>query len=169
MTKPSPTRTGVRIAVVGERDASPELARAAEEIGREIARRGGVLVCGGMGGVMEAAARGASQAGGTVVGIIPTESAKDANPYVTIPIVTGMAEGRNIIVVRSAQAVIAVGGAYGTLSEIALALRLGIPVVGYQTWTLDKAGLDSDPIIRAKRPTDAVEQAWSRAASSSLN
>lgn len=156
-------RTPVRVAVVGERQSSAELERAAVEIGREIARRGGIVVCGGMGGVMEAAARGATEAGGTVVGVIPTESAGDANPYVTIPIVTGMNEGRNIIVVRSAQAVIAVGGAFGTLSEIALALRLGIPVVGYETWTLDKPDHFVDPIIRAASPLEAVELALSAA------
>lgn len=150
----------VRIAVVGERQASPAALRAAEEVGSEIARRGGVLICGGMEGVMEAAARGCTAAGGTVVGVIPTSSATDANPHVTIPIVTGMGEGRNIIIARSAQAVIAIGGSYGTLSEIAFALRLEIAVIGLDTWSLTRPGQTADPICRATSPIDAVDRAW---------
>jgi uncharacterized protein (TIGR00725 family) len=123
-------RDAVRIAVIGERNTSQSLMLEAQQIGREIAQRGGILVCGGMGGVMEAASRGCSEAGGTVIGIIPTEHAADANRHISIPVVTGFGEGRNIIIVRSAHAVIAIGGSYGTLSEIALALRLDIPVIG---------------------------------------
>lgn len=155
------TARPVRIAVVGERQAPEALLRVAEQVGDQIARRGGVLVCGGMGGVMEAASRGCAAAGGTVVGILPTPCAADANPHVTIPIVTGMGEGRNIIIARSAQALIAIGGSFGTLSEIAFALRLEVPVIGLDTWSVTRPGQTADPIVRASSPTDAVEQAWS--------
>ena len=148
-----------RIAVVGERDAPSDLARLAEDVGRELALRNAALICGGMGGVMEAAARGCSNAGGTVIGIVPTDDASDANQFVTIPVVTGMGEGRNIIVVRSAQAVIAIGGSYGTLSEIALALRLRLPVVGLRTWVFSRESGGDDPIVRVKTAHEAVEKA----------
>lgn len=149
-----------RIGVIGERETTAHLWEAAEVVGREIARRGGVLVCGGMGGVMEAASKGAREAGGIVVGILPTATEEGGNPYVTIPIPTGMGEGRNILVVRAAHAVIAIGGWYGTLSEIAYALALGIPVVGLATWTIQRPGLVTDPIVRAQDPQEAVELAW---------
>jgi uncharacterized protein (TIGR00725 family) len=151
-----------RIAVVGERDASRANALEAEHVGREIALRGGILICGGMDGVMEAAARGCKSAGGITIGIIPSVDADDANPHIMVPIVTGMGEGRNIIVVRSAQAVIAIGGSYGTLSEIALALRLNIPVIGLHTWVFSREQPDErDPVIRAANAQEAVDQAWS--------
>jgi uncharacterized protein (TIGR00725 family) len=124
------------IAVIGGGICSREEALAAEAIGRELAQRGAAVVCGGLGGVMEAVCRGAKAAGGTTVGILPGVSRHDANRYVDIPVVTGLGEARNIIVVRTGQAVIAVGGEYGTLSEIAYALKLGIPVVGLRTWRL---------------------------------
>ena len=150
-----------RIAVVGERDASRAIASAAEDVGREIALRGGIMICGGMGGVMEAAARGCKSAGGITVGIIPSADADDANPHIMVPIVTGMGEGRNIIVVRSAQAVIAIGGSYGTLAEIALALRLNIPVIGLHTWIFSREQLDErDPVMRAAHAKEAVDRAW---------
>lgn len=150
-----------RIAVVGDRDASASRLVDAEDVGREIGRRGAILVCGGMGGVMEAAARGCADAGGLVVGIIPSADAKDANAFITVPIVTGMGEGRNIIVVRSAQAVIAIGGAYGTLSEIALALRLGLPVIGLHTWLFSRETPDeTDAVIRVTSAAEAVEAAF---------
>lgn len=153
-----------RIGVVGERDAPNDLLEAAEEIGREIARRGGIIICGGMEGVMEAAARGAVGEGGTVVGILPGPTAEGGNAYVTIPIVTGMGEGRNVIIARTAEAVIAVGGAYGTLSEIAYALKLGVPVIGFHTWELRRTGLVIDPIRRAATALEAVDAAWAAAA-----
>ena len=103
------------------------MAALAERVGRAIAEAGAVLLCGGLGGVMEAASRGAARAGGTVVGLLPGFEARDANRWVGIPIVTGMDQARNVILVRSSDAVIAVGGRYGTLSEIALALKLGRP------------------------------------------
>jgi uncharacterized protein (TIGR00725 family) len=153
----------LRIGVIGERNASPEMLAAAEDVGREIARRGGVLVCGGMEGVMEAASRGAAQQGGIVIGILPGPAAESGNPFVTIPIVTGMGEGRNIIIARTAEALIAVGGAYGTLSEIAFALKLGVPVIGLGTWELRRPGEEADPIRRAATPLEAVEWAWAAA------
>ena len=150
----------VRIAVVGAQDASAEVLAAAEAVGRLVAEGGGIVVCGGLGGVMEAAAKGASSAGGAVLGLLPGESAAEANPYVTIAVPTGMGEARNVIVVRAASAVIAIGGSYGTLSEIALALRAGIPVIGLGTWRLSKDGAFSDPIIRVGSAAEAVERAW---------
>jgi uncharacterized protein (TIGR00725 family) len=112
-----------------------------------------------MGGVMEAAAEGAAAAGGTVIGILPTADAADANAYVAIPVVTGMGEARNAIIARSADAMIAIGGSYGTLSEIALALRFGVPVIGIGTWRVDAPSVDVDPIIRARSPDEAVARA----------
>jgi len=150
----------VRIAVIGERQASSALEEAAEAIGREIAGRRGILICGGMGGVMEAACKGAASAGGVVVGILPTDGAEDANPYVTIPLPTGLGEGRNILVVRGAEAVIAVGGGYGTLSELGHALKIGLPVIGLDTWEISRAGLPLAPIRRTRDPLEAVEWAW---------
>jgi len=151
-----------RIAVIGERDASRTIESEAEDVGREIALRGGVLICGGLGGVMEAAARGCKAAGGMTIGIIPSTHAEDANPHIVEPIVTGMGEGRNIIIVRSAQAVIAIGGSYGTLSEIALALRLNIPVIGLHTWTFSRERpAERDSVIRVATAREAVDSAWS--------
>jgi len=154
----------LRIGVIGEQDASPALVAAAEEVGREVARRGGVVVCGGMGGVMAGAARGAAREGGVVVGILPGSTADGCSPDVTIPIVTGMGEGRNVLIARTAEAVIAIGGAYGTLSEIAYALKMGVPVVGYETWVMQRAGIEADPIRRVDRPIEAVALAWKAAA-----
>ena len=152
------------IAVVGGNEASPENLRLAEEVGQELARRGVVMLCGGFGGVMEAACRGAKQGGGTTVGILPGDDASDANPYVDIPICTGMSYARNVIIVKSAGAVIAVDGAYGTLSEIAHALGEDIPVIGLNTWTLVREGLEDDGIVRAGNAVDAVEKALEAAA-----
>ena len=147
------------IAVVGASRCSKKIAQVAEDVGRELARRGVALVCGGLGGVMEAACRGAKMEGGTTIGILPGTNRHEANPYVDIPIVTGMGEARNIIVVRSAQAAIAVSGEYGTLSEIAYALKLGIPVIGLGTWQLAKEGQEVRDIVVAKTPKEAVEKA----------
>jgi uncharacterized protein (TIGR00725 family) len=120
----------------GEGQCSRRAARDAERVGRAVARAGAVLLCGGLSGVMEAASRGAAEAGGTVVGLLPGFSRADANRWVTIPIVTGMDQARNVILVRSSDVVIALGGMYGTLSEIALALKFGTPVIGLGTWRL---------------------------------
>ena len=147
------------IAVIGAGEPSAEEARLAEEVGRELARQGAILVCGGLGGVMEAACKGASLEGGITVGILPGDSPRTANPYVQIPIVTGMGYARNIAVVKTARAVIAVGGSYGTLSEIAHALQNGIPVIGLNTWSLSRDGKQDNSIILADNPTEAVNKA----------
>jgi uncharacterized protein (TIGR00725 family) len=144
------------IAVIGNSKASAQEIKLAEEIGREIAKNGAVLVCGGLDGVMEAACRGAVSEGGLTVGILPGTSRTDANQYVKIPIVTGIGYARNIIVVKSAQAVIAVGGGYGTLTEIGYALKNGLPVIGLGTWKLSKTEKTDDAIIRADNAVDAV-------------
>ena len=147
------------IAVIGGSDPSPEVNKMAEEVGREIARRDVVLVCGGLGGVMEAACKGASAEGGMTIGILPGDSRQSANPYVQIPIVTGIGYARNVSVVKSAQAVIAIDGSYGTLAEIAYALQSGIPVIGLNTWSLTKDDQTEIPIITTANPVDAVNKA----------
>ncbi|MFC1941491.1 TIGR00725 family protein [Chloroflexota bacterium] len=147
------------IAVIGGSEPSPEEAKLAEEVGRELARQEATLVCGGLGGVMEAACRGASLEDGLTIGILPGDSARTANPYVQIPIVTGIGYARNVSVVKSAQAVIAVGGSYGTLSEIAHALQNDIPVIGLNTWSLSKNGQQDNSIILVQNPMEAVKKA----------
>lgn len=150
---------GPIVAVVGGGLCSPQEAALAEAVGRHLAEAGAVLICGGMGGVMAAACRGAKSAGGLTIGVLPGFSAADANPHVGIPIVTGMGEARNVVIVRTASAVIAVGGEYGTLSEIAFALKLGRPVIGLGTWELSKEGRVKEAIINAKAPDEAVRLA----------
>jgi uncharacterized protein (TIGR00725 family) len=147
------------VAVAGPSEGSADELADAERVGRGLAERGAVVVCGGLGGAMEAACRGAKEAGGRTLGILPGSDRRAANPYVDVAVATGLAEGRNALVVRSADAVIAVGGAYGTLSEIALALRAGIPVVGLGTWELLRRGRRDDAIVRADTPEAAVEAA----------
>ena len=147
------------IAVIGGSDVSPPVEALAEEVGREIARHGAVLVCGGLSGVMEAACRGADGEGGLTVGILPGDNRQSANPYVKIPIATGIGYARNAAVVKSAQAAIAVDGSYGTLSEIAYALQSGIPVIGLDTWSISINGKEDSSIIRASSPKEAVERA----------
>ena len=123
--------------MAGPGDASAEVAAAAEAVGRGLAGRGVVVVCGGLGGAMEAACRGAKAAGGVTVGLLPGGDREAANPFVDVAVATGLGEGRNVLVVRAADVVIAVGGGHGTLSEIALALRAGKRVVGLDTWAID--------------------------------
>lgn len=146
----------VRIGVIGASSCAPDIARLARDTGREIARQGAVLLCGGLGGVMEEAARGAKEAGGFTVGILPGPHAEDANPYIDLPIVTDMGHARNVILVRSSEAVIAVSGGHGTLSEIAIALKTGIPCVGIKTWDLDPG------VVRMDEPKEAVRYALER-------
>ncbi len=147
------------IAVIGGGTCSAEDARVAEAVGRALASRGAVLVCGGLGGVMEAACRGARSARGLTVGILPGDDRRSANAYVDIPVVTGMGHARNAIVVRTAQAAIAIDGSYGTLSEIALALQNGIAVVGLGTWALSLRGQPDRSIVEARDADEAVEKA----------
>ncbi|HEX4864947.1 MAG TPA: TIGR00725 family protein [Acidimicrobiales bacterium] len=134
----------LQVAVVGGSEPTTDEAALAEDIGRALAEKGAVVVCGGLGGVMAAACRGAKSAGGLTVGLLPGRHPGDANPWVDIAIPTGLGETRNALVVAAASAVVAVGGEYGTLSEIALALRAGKPVVGVGTWTLTRPGGDPD-------------------------
>ncbi len=125
------------IGVIGAGECDAELGRLAEAVGRQIASGGAVLVCGGMGGVMEAACRGSKAAGGTTIGILPGPDRAEANPYVDVAIATGINEARNLAIIRTADALIAVGGSYGTLSEIGFALKAGKRVVGLRTWEIE--------------------------------
>lgn len=140
------------MAVVGAHDAGGSQAEEAAAVGAELARRGAVVITGGRGGVMEAASRGAKEAGGTTVGILPGSDRAEANAWVDIALPTGLGEARNALVARAADAVVAVGGGYGTLSEIALALRAGKRVVGLETW-------DIPGVVRAEDPAGAVTAA----------
>jgi len=140
------------VGVIGAGMADAKTLQTAEETGRLIAGRGWLLVCGGLGGVMEAAARGARSAGGTTVGILPQADRNAANPYIDIPIATGFGEGRNVFIVRSADLLIAVGGEYGTLSEIAFALKSGKPVIGITSWEIPG-------VRKAATPLEAVAMA----------
>jgi hypothetical protein len=141
------------IAVIGAGTAEESLLKIAEEVGQRIARKDAILICGGLGGVMEAASKGARSDGGTTVGILPQNHKNEANPYIDIPVATGLGEGRNVIIARSADAIIAVGGEYGTLSEIAFGLRMGKSVIGIKTW-------DIKGIIKAENAEEAVNKAF---------
>src|SRR3954451_13632327 len=147
------------VAVIGAGDASAEEEQDAESIGRALAQAGAVLVCGGLGGVMEAACRGAKAAEGTTLGILPGADRAAANDHVDVAVATGMGEMRNALVVRSADALIAVGGEFGTLSEIALALKAGKPVVALGSWELSRRGESAEAILRAASAEDAVARA----------
>ena len=148
------TTRPLRITVVGAGRCDQATALIAERVGSEIARRGGVLICGGLGGVMEAAARGAKAAGGLTIGILPGERADDANPHIDIPIATDLGHARNVVNVRAADAVVGVGGSYGTVSEIALALKMGVPVVAIAP-PIELKGL-----VLVDSPEAAVERAF---------
>jgi hypothetical protein len=149
------------ISVIGGEASGETALDAAEAVGREIARRGATLVCGGRGGVMEAACRGARAEGGHTIGIMPGRNRDETppNPHVEFPVFTGLGFTRNVIVVLSGEAVIAIDGSYGTLSEIAYALIHEVPIIGLDTWDFDYAGHDGDRIVRASDPVVAVEQA----------
>jgi uncharacterized protein (TIGR00725 family) len=147
------------IAVIGNSSCSPEEARLAEAVGEQLAQRGATIICGGLSGVMEAVCRGAKSKGGVTVGVLPGEDASMANSWVDIPIVTGVGYARNMAVVKSAQAVIAIGGGYGTLSEIAYALKSNIAVIGLNTWSLALDDQVLDAVIRVSNPTEAVDKA----------
>ena len=147
----------VRITVVGAGRCDRATASLAERVGSAIARRGGVLICGGLGGVMEAAAKGAREAGGHTIGILPGERADDANPFIEIPIPTDMGHARNVINVRAADAVVGVCGSHGTVSEIALAAKMGIPVFALSP------PFTGDGVVEVDSPEDAVERAFAAA------
>jgi uncharacterized protein (TIGR00725 family) len=146
------------VAVIGASNATEWELAAAERVGRLLADAGCVLVCGGLGGVMDVAARGSAAGGGVSIGILPGDDRVDASRHLTVAIASGFGEARNAIVARSADAVVAVGGEFGTLSEIALALKMGKPVIGLGTWELGRDDLATDPIVRAETPEEAVEQ-----------
>lgn len=152
-----------QVAVIGNGscEEGSEAWRLAEEVGRRLAEAGATVVCGALGGVMEAVARGASQAGGEVIGIVPGLAAEEANPYCTRVVATGIGHGRNLAVVASGEATIAVGGEWGTLSEIGFARAIGRPVVALRSWTLRGEGpMESAPgIIAAATPEEAVRAA----------
>ena len=140
------------VAVCGASAAGAEQLRLAEAVGRLLAERGAVVVCGGLGGVTEAASKGATDAGGIVVGLLPGESREGANPYLTVALATGLGQARNVLIVTAADAVIAIGQGWGTLSEIAFARRLGRRVLGLDTWRVE--GLET-----VATPDEAVEKA----------
>jgi uncharacterized protein (TIGR00725 family) len=148
-----------QVAVIGGGTCTPDEAEAAGEVGRLLAEAGAVLVCGGLAGVMEAACRGAQRANGLTVGILPGPGVESGNPWLAIRIATGMGDGRNWLVVNSAQAVIAIGGGYGTLSEIGLALTAGRQVIGLRTWEGAAADGRPLPIVRVQSAADAVQAA----------
>jgi uncharacterized protein (TIGR00725 family) len=146
------------VAVIGATNATDWEIATAEEVGRALAEAGCVLVCGGLGGVMNAAARGCEAAGGTSIGILPGDEREVASRHLTVAVATGFGEARNAIVARSADVVVAVGGEFGTLSEIALALKMGKPVIGIGTWELGRDDLDRDPILRVGDAAAAVDE-----------
>lgn len=158
-------RRKIKIGVMGASECNAEITGLAESVGRGIGAREAVLICGGGGGVMEAAARGASEAGGLVVGILPSAEEGTANPWVDIPIVTGMGNARNVINVLTSHALIAIAGGAGTLSEIALAIKVGTPVVGLRTWEAAIDGTSyAEPMFHTvTTPEDAVRLAVSLA------
>ena len=147
------------ISVIGGSEASSEASALAEQVGRELAKRGITVVCGGLTGVMEAVCRGAKAVGGATIGILPGNDPKAGNRWVDIPICTGIGYARNVIVVYTGRAVIAVDGAYGTMSEIGHALGVGIPVIGLDTWSFSRNGEVDSRMIIARDAVDAVEKA----------
>lgn len=142
----------MQIGVIGASRCSPEIAELAEEVGREIGKRGAVLICGGLGGVMEFASKGVKEAGGLTIGILPGRSREEANAYIDVPIVTGMGHARNVIIAHSSDSMIAISGEHGTLSEIAIGLKLQKTIIGLNTW-------DIEGVIKVKTPVEAVEKA----------
>ncbi|MEK7274292.1 MAG: TIGR00725 family protein [Candidatus Desantisbacteria bacterium] len=151
----------LQIGIIGDSSPSIDGRRLAFEVGEKIAEAGCIMVCGGLGGVMEEACRGAKSAGGITVGILPGVDRGYANPYVDIVIATGLGEARNVLVVKSCLSVIAIEGGYGTLSEIAFALRAGVRVVGLNTWEMNIAASTKyvDEIIRVSNAREAVDEA----------
>ncbi len=140
------------IAIIGARECDQDTWQVAEELGSMLARSGYNVICGGLGGVMEAVCKGAKSEKGTTIGILPGENPADANPYVNIAIATGMGIGRNLIIIHSADAIISINGGFGTLSEISFALQMNKPVVGINTWDV------SDRICKVNGPEEAMEK-----------
>jgi uncharacterized protein (TIGR00725 family) len=154
----------VYVAIVGGYEADEATLRAAEHTGRLLAERGIVVVTGGRSGVSAAASKGAFDAGGTTIGILPGDDRSEGNPWLTFSVVTGLGDTRNALVAVNGDAVIAFDGAYGTLSEVAFALLHDKPVIGIGTWELQRAGVNDAAITRVTTPDDAVEQVAARAA-----
>jgi uncharacterized protein (TIGR00725 family) len=145
------------VSVIGAGEATEHQSAHAYAVGNTVARAGHILVCGGMGGVMEAAAKGAAAAGGVSIGILPTDDRSTANPYLTVSIPTGFSHGRNYLVVKSGEGVIAIGGGAGTMSEIGLALKLGRPVVLLDSLDIEAAGIMDPGFQRAGSATEALD------------
>lgn len=155
----------IQIGIVGAGEAGGELAAAAEEVGREVARRGAAVLTGGLGGVMEAASRGAADEGGVTVGVLPGDSADEANPHVQLTVVTDMGHARNAVIARSGDALVAVGGGLGTLSEVAIGLKSGTPVAVLEAGSeAHRAAreLEHDLLSFEGTPAAAVESALDR-------
>lgn len=151
-----PLRQRLRIGVMGPGTCDSETALLAREVGREVARAGAILICGGRGGVMEESARGAKSAGGVTVGILPGPDTNDANPWIDIPVATDLGNARNVVNVLSSDAIVAVRGGAGTLSEIALALKVGTPVVGLDTWEMVPPPGQSRPAVHSESTAAAA-------------
>lgn len=143
-----------QIAVIGAAVCDEATSKLAEAVGQKIAQRHGILICGGLGGVMEAAARGAKESGGITLGILPGSDPQEANPYIALKVVTNLGHARNVLIAHSADALIAVAGGYGTLSEIAIALKIGKPVVALNSWQ------PTSRVTVANTPEDAVNKAF---------
>jgi uncharacterized protein (TIGR00725 family) len=150
------------VAVCGESDPQTSLADLAFELGRGIAQRDAVLICGGLTGVMEHAARGARSVGGLTVGLLPGDDPDEANPYIDVAIASGLGHARNAILARTADGVVALGGGLGTLSEIALALRNGRPTIGIRTWRFDRDRRTEPELPVASDPNAALEWLFAR-------
>jgi len=150
------------VAVCGESDPQTSLSELAFELGRGIAERDAVLICGGLTGVMEHAARGARAAGGLTVGLLPGDDPSEANEYIDLAIATGLGHARNAVLARTADGVIALGGGLGTLSEIALALRNRLPAIGIQTWRFDRDGRSESELPTARSPKEALDWLFTR-------
>ncbi|MBN1856509.1 MAG: TIGR00725 family protein [Dehalococcoidia bacterium] len=147
------------VAVIGGATCSSREQTLAEEVGALLAEAGATVVCGGLDGVMAAVCRGAHSRGGFTVGILPGNDRDSANEWVSLPIATGVGQARNMAVVRSSQVVIAIGGAYGTLAEMAFALNSGIPVIGIDTWRLSQNGIGPSPVLEVNNAEEAVNMA----------
>lgn len=150
----------ILIGVIGGGNtASEDGLRLAEEVGYLIARADAVLVCGGLNGVMQAAAKGAKRGDGLTLGILPTGNKADANPYIDIPVATAMSTARNLVIIRTADALIAINGSYGTMSEMAHAFDQGKTVFALRTWPMDKLDLDPGLYVPVDTPREAVDRA----------
>jgi uncharacterized protein (TIGR00725 family) len=157
---------GVYVGVAAASAPDERVVALAEELGRHLAEAGAVVVCGGGGGAMTAVCRGAAAAGGTTVGLLPGSRRDEGNEHLTVALPTGLGEGRNVLLVRASDALVAVGGGFGTLSEIALALRTGVPVVGLATWTLALGGAPVEPFPQVDNAAEAARLAVTAAGNS---